>query len=122
MQPNDYSEICNDLQGSVLTYYKNLRRDAICFMETKSNNSGGMYLHFLVDKKHVIRYGFSIDRDRCVGGPELGIGPVYFDAAYFWTYEDSRRFVGQLDAQSVFHNLRLMDEFLHRDVPQYVIK
>lgn len=111
MQLNEFTNIKNDLQKSILTFYKNLGRDAICFRESKNVDWNGAYLHFLVDKRRVIRYGFTNDREVWVGGVEMGIGPEYFSPAFFWSYEDSTRFSRDLDTQSVFHNLSLLDEF-----------
>ena len=111
MQQNNYLEVRNNLQKSVLDYYKNLGREARYFLETKNSEWGWTFLHFLIDKKHVIRYGFGVDREILVGGVEIGIGPHYFGAAAFWSYENSTRFINSVEADAVFHNLRLLDEF-----------
>jgi hypothetical protein len=114
-QATNYLEVRNGLQQSVLSYYRDLHRDTKYFREIRNADWDGAYLHFLLDRQHVIRYGFSLDQGRWVGGLQLGIGPEYFSPAYFWSYEDSERFADGLDAASVFHNLRLLDEFLARD-------
>jgi hypothetical protein len=121
MQSSTHLAIENDLRDSIFTYYKNLRRDATFFVRARNDGSEGTYLHFLVDRRHVLRYGFSFDRGMWVGGLQLGIGPGYFAPAYFWSYEDSTRFSMELDSQSVFRNLRLLDEFLRSDTPRHVI-
>ncbi|WP_426269705.1 hypothetical protein ACN9MB_17465 [Dyella kyungheensis] len=115
MLPNEFLDVKNDLQKSILNFYKNLGRDAVCFRESKNEEWGGEYLHFLIDKTKVIRYGFAHDREMWVGGVQLGIGPEYFSPAYFWSYENSTRFISDIDTQSVFHNLFLMDEFWQRN-------
>lgn len=111
MRPNNYLEIRNDLQNTVARYYKMLNREARYFLETENKEWDWTYLHFLVDKRHVIRYGFGVDRDVLLGGVEIGIGPHYFGAAAFWSYENSTRFINSVDTDAVFHNLRLLDEF-----------
>lgn len=100
------------MQITVLRYYKTLGRDANYFIESKDEEWGWTNLHFLVDKRHVIRYGFGIDRDVLRGGIALGIGPHYFGPDSFWSYEDSLKFSYALDDDSIFSNLRLMDDFL----------
>jgi hypothetical protein len=122
VQSSDYLDTENGLQLAVLRYYKAAGRDATCFSRTKDEGEGRTYLHFLIDKKHVIRYGFALESGVWMGRTELGIGPEYFDPGLFWSVEDSTRFVSPLDAQSVHHNLGLLDEFFRRDVPPYVIK
>jgi hypothetical protein len=111
MQPNDRLEVRNDLQKSVQQFYNNLNREVRYFLESENSEWGWTFLHFLVDKKHVIRYGFGVDRGVFTGGVEIGIGPHYFGPAAFWSYEDSTRFSSELDTQSVFHNLFLLDEY-----------
>jgi len=112
VEPGDHLEIRNNLQKSVLNYYKNLGREARYFLETKNPEWDWTYLHFLIDRRHVIRYGFGVDRNMLLGGLELGIGPHYFGASAFWSYENAKRFIDTVNTESVFHNLRLLDEFL----------
>lgn len=111
MQPNDYIEIRNNIQSSVLNYYKYLGREAKYLRESENIDWGGWYLHFFVEKKRVIRYGFGVDRNMWVGGVEIGVGPEYLGPAYFWSYEKSTRFMSSVDSESIFYNLRLLDEF-----------
>lgn len=111
MQSNDRLEIRNNLQVSVLNYYKQLGRDVKYFLESRDDEWGWTYLHFLVDRVHVIKYGFGVDRGILRGGIAMGIGPHYFGPESFWSYEDSLNFVYTVDTDSIFHNLRLMDEF-----------
>lgn len=111
MQLSNYLEIRNGLQLAVLKYYKALGRDARYFLESKDDEWGWVNLHFLIDKRHVIRYGFGLDRDVLLGGIALGIGPHYFGPDSFWSYDDSLKFSNSLDEESVFRNLRLMDDF-----------
>lgn len=110
MEPNDVLEIKNNIHKSVLDYYESLNREARYFLETKNLEWAWTYLHFLIDRKYVIRYGFGIDRILC-GGVEFGIGPNYFGADAFWSYENSTRFMSSISEDSIFHNLRLLDEF-----------
>jgi hypothetical protein len=111
VQPSDYIKIRNDIQLSILNYYKYMGREAKYFRESENVEWEGWYLHFLVEKKRVIRYGFGFDRGVWVGGIEIGLGPEYLGPAYFWSYEKSTNFVSSVDAESIFHNLRLLDEF-----------
>lgn len=111
MQLNNYIEIRNDIQLSVLNYYKYLGREARYLRESENTDWGGWYLHFLIERSHAIRYGFGIDRNVWVGGVEIGVGPEYIGPADFWSYEKSTNFVSSVDPQGVFHNLRLLDEF-----------
>lgn len=116
MQSSDNLEIRNNVQISVLNYYKYLSREARYFLESKDDEWGWTNLHFLVDKIHVIRYGFGSDRGALRGGVALGIGPHYFGPESFWSYEDSLNFLYTVDTDSIFHNLRLMDEFWKRSI------
>jgi len=93
-------------------YRKNGNRNAVRFLHSEDKEWGWFYTHFLIDRKHVIRYGFGQDRGFWVGGVELGIGPHYFKAADFWSYEDSERFTLEATTDGVEHNLALLDEFL----------
>jgi hypothetical protein len=111
VQSSEYLQIRNDVHLSVLNYYKYLNREAKYFLETKNEEWDWTYLHFLVDKKRVVRYGFGVDRNMLLGGVEIGIGPHYFGAADFWSYEKSTNFVSSVDTESIFHNLRLLDEY-----------
>lgn len=111
MQLSNYLEIRNGLQLTVLKYYRARGREARYFLESKDEEWGWVNLHFLIDRRHVVRYGFGIDRDILRGGISLGIGPHYFGPDSFWSYEDSLKFSHTLDDDSVFRNLRLMDEF-----------
>lgn len=99
------------LQKVVIDFYNNNQRPASFFLETRNVEWDWAYLHFLVDRKNVIRYGMGLDRNLWVGGVELAIGPHYFGPAEFWSYANSERFRISLDVESVIHNLKLLDEF-----------
>lgn len=110
----------NDLEGinllddTIHEYYKKSGRYVAKFLKSENKESGSTYLHYIIDRKHVIRYEVGEDRGLVVGGVELGIGPHYFRAAYFWTYENSERFSIEVSTGSVIHNLSLLDEFLQQ--------
>jgi hypothetical protein len=81
-------------------------------MQSCNEGWGWVYVHYIFDRRHVIRYGIGMDRYIWVGGVELGIGPGYFDAADFWSHENSERFSQIATTENVESNLRLLDEFL----------
>ncbi|MDM0106118.1 hypothetical protein QTH97_14330 [Variovorax sp. J22R24] len=112
-------QLKNDLQGrqmldeTVLNYYKaHGNRFVKRFLYSEDEEWGWWYSHYLVDRKHVIRYGIGQDRQAWVGGVELGIGAHYFGAAEFWSSEDFWRFGNQATTEEVERNLALLDEFL----------
>jgi hypothetical protein len=103
----------NLLDDTIHNYYhKNGNRHVRNFLHTKNNDSDWCFTHFIVDRKYVIRYGFGKDREFMVGGVELGIGPHYFGAADYWSYENSQRFTIEASTEGVERNLALLDEFL----------
>lgn len=111
--------IDNNLEGRALLdrtiekfYQENGNRTARRFLHTKNEEWGWLYSNFLVDRKHVIRYGHGKDRGLLVGGVELAIGPHYFGPAAFWSYENSLRFSSEANVQNVMRNLALLDDFL----------
>lgn len=110
VEENKCLEIGNTVENSIVKYYKTLGREIRYFKKTKDSEWDSTYLYFLVDRKHVIRYGFGIDRVLS-GGVELGIGPDYFGSAAFWSYQDSTRFISSISEDSIFNNLRLLDEY-----------
>lgn len=110
MQPNDHLEVKKNLHKWITDYYKRQKREVRYFMESE-DTWGGVYTHFLIDRKRVIRYGFGTDRGMLLGSVEIGIGPAYFGAAAFWSYENYERFVDSVDVAAVNHNLGLLDEF-----------
>ena len=67
---------------------------------------------FLIDRKHIAKYSIGIDRDTYLGVLLLAIGPHYFSASQFWSYENSQRFTLEASTEGVEKNLRLLDEFL----------
>ena len=112
-------QLKNDLNGRNLlddvirSYFKESGgREAHRFLHSKNEEWGWHYTHYLISRKHVIRYGIGEDRGGCVGGVELAIGPHYFGPADFWSYEASQRFTLEASTEGVIKNLRLLDEFL----------
>lgn len=100
----------NSLRETVLKHYKKLAIVINLFL--LSDQNGWHYEHFLLDRKHVFRYGIGEDRRMMVGSLELGIGPHYFSAADFWDYPNFKRFSIEASTESVERNLSLFDEFL----------
>ncbi|CAG9176750.1 hypothetical protein [Cupriavidus pampae] len=108
---NDVDSI-NALNDAVKGFYeRNGGRSAIRFLHGYTED-GGIYTHFLVDRKHVIRYEIGKDRKIWLGALSLAIGPHYFGPADFWSYEASERFKMDATTDAVLHNLALLDEFL----------
>ena len=77
-----------------------------------SDENDWHYEHFLLDRKHVFRYGIGKDRRMMLGSLELGIGPHYFSAADFWDEANFKRFSMEASTEAIEHNLGLLDEFL----------
>ena len=103
----------NMLDDAIQEYYsKNGNRHIRKFKSSENKDWGWHYLHYLVDRRHVIRYGIGQDRNVWVGGLELAIGPSYFEAADFWSYANSERFTLEASTEGVERNLALLDEFL----------
>lgn len=99
------------LRQTIESYYqKNQSRQVFIFQETTDPEWGWRYLHFLVDRKYVIRYGYGEDRS-ITGGIELAIGPHYFAPAEFWSPKEANRFTLEASTEGVEQNLRLLDEF-----------
>ena len=88
------------------------------FSETEDKEWDAFDLHFLLDRKHVIKYGICGNRHSYTGGVGLAIGPHYFAPSDFWSYENSQRFKMAATTDAVEHNLRLLDEFLGYPVPK----
>lgn len=109
----DDLESRNLLDETIYSFYKRVENRPIeNFLRTKDEEWGWWYTLFLVDRNHVIRYGYGQDRGFWVGGVELGIGPHYFGPAAFWSYEDSQRFSMEASTEGIIKNLSLLDEFL----------
>lgn len=103
----------NLLDEVIQHYYKKIgNRTARNFLHAEESAQKWFFTYFLIDRKHVIRYGFGRDRGLLMGGLELAIGPHYFGPAAFWCYENSTRFSIEASTESVIKNLTLLDEFL----------
>ena len=112
-------QLKNDLDGRVLLdsticdfYKENGNRIARRFLHSEDKQWNCLYSHFLIDRKHVIRYGIAEDRGFWSGSIELGIGPHYFGVSAFWSYEDAERFTMESTTEGIKKNLTLLDEFL----------
>jgi hypothetical protein len=112
-------QISNDFDGyktlhlTICDYYKkNGSRNLAFFANKTPDGDGECYIRFLMDRKHVIQCSILTDRGINLTAVLLAIGPHYFTATDFWSYENSRRFKIDASTESVIHNLRLMDEFL----------
>lgn len=103
----------NALQKVIEHHYAHKNPQAVeWFSDSRNEEWGWQYLHFLLNRKHVFRYGMGMDRWGLRAGVELAIGPHYFGPASFWSYEASTRFSGEASTEAVEKNLRLLDEFL----------
>lgn len=113
MQLKNDADGRNLLDETIRLYFKkNGDRATSNFLHTNDAEWGWSYTHFLLERKVVLRYGIGEDRGMCVGGIQLAIGPHYFSAADFWSYEASQRFSLEASTEAVEKNLRLLDEFL----------
>lgn len=102
----------NNLDEIICEYYRRVGgRSASNFLRTEDEKCLGYDTYFLVDRRHVIRYGISEDRGTWLGAVSLAIGPHYFGAADFWSYENFRRFTLEASTEGVVKNLALLDEF-----------
>jgi hypothetical protein len=102
----------NILDDTICEFYKkNGSRIARRFLHSQDEQWNCLYSHFLIDRKHVIRYGILQDRGFWSGGVELAIGPHYFPPSAFWSYENSERFAMEATTSGVEQNLALLDEF-----------
>ena len=103
----------NLLDETIFNYYqKNGNRHLSNFLHTEDSECNAFDTYFLIDRKHVIRYGISQDREFWLAAVSLAIGPHYFGASDFWSYENSDRFTLEATTEGVEHNLKLLDEFL----------
>lgn len=101
------------LRSTIESFYKtNGARSAHILREEIDPEWGWYYLYFLVDQKHVVRYGYGNDRG-VTGGIELAIENRYLAPAEFWTPKDAERFTLEASTDGVEKNLRLLDEFLN---------
>ena len=108
---NDIEGI-NNLDDAIQNYYKNTGGRVVRQFSTSENIEWGWtYLHYLVDRNRIFRYGIGQDRTTWVGGIELAIGPHYFGVADFWSYENAQRFKIEASTDAAVFNLRLLDEF-----------
>jgi hypothetical protein len=101
----------NELRNSVLSHYKKCELQ-VSFFAPEDHQSDDLETYFLIDRKHVVRYLIGLDRGMYLGVLQLAIGPHYFSAADFWSYEASQRFSLEASTEAVEKNLRLLDEFL----------
>ncbi|MDM0030444.1 hypothetical protein [Variovorax saccharolyticus] len=101
------------LDRTIYSYYKKFgNRCASNFLHTEEKNGDAFDTYFLVDRKHVVRYGINLDCNWWTGALSLGIGPHYFGPADFWSYENFQRFSIDATTEAVELNLSLLDEFL----------
>ena len=109
---NNDIDAMNELDNIINSYYKkNGKRHIYLFLRSENKDWNTQYLHYLIDRKHVIRYGIGIDRGFVLGGVEIAIGPSYFSAHDFWSFENSKRFSLNCDEDTIKRNLALLDEF-----------
>ncbi len=104
-------ERCNALREIIKSHYGDER--PISFHGYSGVNlAGDSETVFLLDRRHVIKYSMGYDRGGLLGAVAIAIGPIFFSAADFWSYEDSKRFKMEVDSEAVLHNLRMLDIFL----------
>jgi hypothetical protein len=77
----------------------------------ESEEHGFFNVHFLIDRKHVARYGIGEERHTSIGGIQLAIGPHYFSPEDFWGNEPAQQFSIEASEDAIKRNLKLLDEF-----------
>lgn len=100
----------NGLRQTILKHYEKQSTPVTIFWE--SEEQGLFTVHFLIDRKHVARYGIGEDRSSSIGGVQFAIGPHYFSPENFCTHEQSQKFSTDASDDAVRKNLHLLDEFL----------
>ncbi len=108
---NDFESL-DFLDDCVLSYYRSRNRYVKNFLRSEDIDVGGVYSHFLVDRKHVLRFSLGTDRGIYLTNIQLGIGPHYFSPSEFWSFEDADRFKFDATLEAVAWNLSVLDEFL----------
>jgi hypothetical protein len=102
----------NMLRSLVSDFYKKQSRSIFNYLDTSDEHDQIFRSHYLIDRKHVLRISISIDRGLWLSSFELGIGPAFFSAAEFWSYENFQRFRHGTEPDDIVFNLKLLDEFL----------
>ena len=115
MQIKNDSDRCNVLREIIKEFYEPKRPLSFCDYSGVDQN-GDSKTTFLLDRKFVVQYSIGYDNGVLLGVVLLAIGPIFFTAADFWSYEDSRKFKLDVDVEAVHHNLAMLDVFL-KDKP-----
>ena len=102
----------NELNATINNYFTKQNRQVFVFSSPSPKSGNSLEFCFLIDRKYIAKYCIGIDRDTYLGVLLLAIGPHYFSAAQFWSYENSQRFTLEASTEGVERNLRLLDEFL----------
>jgi hypothetical protein len=105
------------LFNTVTSFYReNGGRKIIVFEEQypSENLDSGYFVRYLLDRRHVVEYRITNDRDLFLSILSLAIGPHYFPPMDFWDYENSQRFSLEASTEAILYNLKLLDEFLER--------
>ena len=111
MQLKNDQQSRNALDDTISSYYQKRSRSGRNFLHTDDPDGEAYYSYFLIDRKYAIRYSIGVDRGMWLGALELAIGPHYFGADAFWSYENYKRFSMDATTESVEKNLMLLDEF-----------
>lgn len=111
MQLRNDVDRCNVLRDVIRDFYKQDRPLSFCDY-SGVDGEGASETIFLLDRKFVIKYSIEYDNGVLLGVVLLAIGPIFFSAADFWSYEDSKKFKLEVDIEAVRHNLTMLDIFL----------
>ncbi|MDP5007643.1 MAG: hypothetical protein NWQ13_01240 [Glaciimonas sp.] len=109
---NDSESSRNMLYSCIENFYKKTNRNIYIFSLPFPESDDAYELCFLLDRKHVVKYRIGKDRGFYLGTVLLAIGPHYFGAADFWSYENWKRFTIEASTEGIEQNLALLDEFL----------
>lgn len=119
MQLKNDQQSKNLLDDAISNYYQRRgNRSVRNFLHAADPDGEAYYSYFLIERKNIIRYSIGIDRGMWLGALEMAIGPHYFGADAFWSYENYKRFSIDSTTEAVEKNLALLDEFWGYEWPQ----
>lgn len=101
----------NALRKIIQEHYRQQNVEVNIFWESDEN--GFFNVHFLIDRKHVARYGIGEHRSTSIGGVQLAIGPHYFSPENFCSHEYYQKFSIDSGEDTIKKNLHLLDLFLN---------
>lgn len=98
------------LKDTIYSHFQESGRSTNNFLDSEDEDF--FYAHFLINARHVIRYGLGMDRRIWLGGVDLAIGPHYFSLRALLSAKESERLMIEASTVAIKNNLLLLDEFL----------